>query len=78
MARDIRIELGFSGGGSASANAPEDAVEALTRAAGNTGDGGSGWHVLTSSDGASVHFNLDSLEWIRVDTSTRSVGFAQL
>lgn len=75
MSKDIRLEIGFSGGASTGAAIPEQQLEELTKALSE--EGRDQWFVITSSDGSEVHVDLSSVNFIRIGTRNRSIGFAE-
>jgi hypothetical protein len=76
MAKDISVEIGFSGGGSTGAAVPEDQLEAFTRA---LKDGQSErWFTVSSSDGGEFLVDLSNVVFVRSGARNRSIGFAQV
>lgn len=75
MAKDIRVEIGFSGGGSTGAAIPEEQLEAFTKAL--TEGQKDQWFTVSASDGGEFHVDLSSVIFIRVGTRNRSIGFAE-
>lgn len=74
MAKDVSIEIGFTGGASTAVAVPDDMLEQLTGAV--TGGGG-GWMTVTSSDGGEFLVDTASVVFLRVGSRNRSIGFAQ-
>ncbi len=75
MAKDIRVEIGFSGGGSTGASIPEDQLETLTSAL--TKGQKDQWLTLKSGDGGEYYVDLSSVVFVRVGARSRSIGFAE-
>lgn len=74
MAKDVSIEIGFSGGASTGAAIPEAQLEAFTGAL--EGDR-AGWFTLTSTDGAETLVDMSTIVFVRIAARSRSIGFAQ-
>ncbi|MCW2927085.1 MAG: hypothetical protein JWM86_1053 [Thermoleophilia bacterium] len=74
MAKDISIEIGFSGGGSTAVGIPEDALEQLTTAL--TKEQTERWFTVSSSDGGEFLVDLSSVIFVRVGSRNRTLGFA--
>jgi hypothetical protein len=73
MAKDISIEIGFSGGGSTGIAVPDDKLEAFTKA---LTDGQSDrWFTVTGSDGGEFLVDLSNVVFVRVGARNRSIGF---
>lgn len=73
MAKDIRIDIGFVGGGSTAIELPEDQLDTFTGALQAGGD--SSWFVATSTDGGTFHVDLTKVQYVRIAKSARSIGF---
>ena len=73
MAKDISVEIGFTGGGSTAVSVPEEKLEALTQAlkAGQSDR----WYSIESSDGGEFLIDLSNVVFARVGSRTRSIGF---
>lgn len=74
MAKDISIEIGFSGGGSTGVAVAEENVESFTKAL--TTEHRDRWYTVTSSDGAEFLVDLSNIVFVRVAARNRSIGFA--
>lgn len=75
MAKDISVEIGFTGGGSTGASVPEDQLEPFTQA---LRDGQSDrWFTVTAGDGGEFLVDLSSVVFVRVGARGRSIGFGQ-
>ncbi|MCW2922949.1 MAG: hypothetical protein JWM98_353 [Thermoleophilia bacterium] len=74
MAKDISVEIGFSGGGSTAVGVPEDRLEDFTRALGEGQN--ERWYTITSNDGAEFMVDLSNVIFVRVGTRNRSIGFS--
>jgi hypothetical protein len=74
MAKDISIEIGFTGGASTGASVPEDQLEAFTKAL--TAGQKEQWYTVTSSDGGEFLVDLSSVIFLRIGARGRSIGFA--
>ena len=74
MAKDISVEIGFTGGGSTGASVPEDELESFLRA---LREGQSDrWFSVTSSDGGEFIVDLSNVVFVRVGARNRAIGFA--
>jgi hypothetical protein len=73
MAKDVSVEIGFTGGASTAVSVPEDKLEALTTAL--TGSS-SGWHSMTGSDGSEFFVDLSNIVFVRIGSRSRSIGFS--
>lgn len=73
MAKDISVEIGFEGGGNTAVSMPEDTVEAFTKA---LTTGGDPWHTITSADGSTFIVDTTKVVFVRVASTSRSIGFA--
>lgn len=74
MAKDISVEIGFSGGGSTAVGIPEDRLEEFTRAL-NVGQSDR-WYTITSNDGGEFIVDLSNIVFVRVGARNRSIGFS--
>ena len=75
MAKDVTIEIGFSGGGSTGFSVPDDHLERFTSA---LKEGQSErWYTVESTDGAEIIVDLSSVVFLRVGSRGRSIGFGQ-
>lgn len=74
MAKDISIEIGFSGGASTAVSLPEDQLEAFTTAL--TSEQRDRWYTVESGDGGAFHVDLSNVVYARVGARNRSIGFA--
>lgn len=74
MAKDISIEIGFSGGSSTGASVPEEQIEAFTKAL--TAGQRDQWYTVASSDGGEFLVDLSSVVFVRVAARGRSIGFS--
>lgn len=74
MAKDISVEIGFSGGASTSASIPEDQLEAFTKAL--TEGQKDQWFTVKAGDGGEFLVDLSSVVFIRSGARNRSIGFA--
>lgn len=75
MAKDISVEIGFTGGGSTGASVPEDQLESFTQA---LRDGQPDrWFTVSASDGGEFLVDLSSVVFVRVGARGRSIGFGQ-
>lgn len=75
MAKDIRVEIGFSGGGSTAASIPEDQLASFTSAL--TDGQKDQWFTISAGDGGEFLVDLSSVVYIRVGAKNRSIGFAE-
>ena len=75
MAKDIRVEIGFSGGASTGASIPEDQLEAFAKAL--TEGQKDQWFTVTASDGGEFLVDLSSVVFMRAGARNRSIGFAE-
>jgi len=73
MAKDISIEIGFSGGGSTAITLAEDKLEGFTKSL--TSEQSERWYTVTSADGGEFLVDLSSVVFARVGTRGRSIGF---
>lgn len=76
MAKDISVEIGFSGGGSTAVAIPEDKLEAFTKAL--TEGQREQWFTLGGSDGGEFYIDLSSVVFMRVGSRNRSIGFSHV
>ncbi|MCB0879734.1 MAG: hypothetical protein KDC46_12250 [Thermoleophilia bacterium] len=74
MAKDISVEIGFSGGVSTSASIPEDQYEAFTKAL--TDGQKDQWFTVKAGDGGEFLVDLSSVVFIRSGARNRSIGFS--
>lgn len=74
MAKDIRIDLGFAGGGSTTVGVPEESIDAWRDAV----KAGDGWHSVVSTDGTETLVDLSKLVYVRVGTTSKAIGFAHI
>lgn len=74
MAKDISIEIGFTGGGSTAISVPDDKLELFTTAL--TAGQREQWFTVTSSDGGEFIVDLSNVVFVRVGARSRSIGFA--
>lgn len=75
MAKDIRVDLGFIGGGGTAVDVPEEQIEAFRAALTAKTDP---WFTVTSSDGAETFFDISKIVYVRVDSTSRRIGFSHL
>ncbi len=75
MAKDISIEIGFTGGGSTGFSVPEDKLEVFTKAL--TEGQSERWFTVSGSDGGEFLVDLSSIVFVRVGARGRSIGFAR-
>lgn len=75
MAKDVRVEIGFVGGGNTAIGVPEDALESFRSALKGADEQ---WFSATSSDGAEFLVDLSKVVFVRVAATNRSIGFANL
>jgi hypothetical protein len=68
-----RVDLGLEGGGIVSVRLLEDAYRELESALASGSS--QRWHTITSDD-SSVTIDLSKVVYVRVDTSSRGVGFS--
>jgi hypothetical protein len=73
MAKDISIEIGFSGGGSTAVALPEDKLESFTQAL--TQGQQDRWFTVASGDGGEFLVDLSNVVFVRVGARGRSIGF---
>ena len=73
MAKDISVEIGFVGGSNTAVGIPEGDVDAFTTA---LTSGGDPWYTLTSGDGTTFIVDTTKVVFVRVASSSRSIGFA--
>jgi len=74
MAKDISLEIGFSGGGSTAVSVPEGDLEGIVAAV--TKGQSERWYTVTSDDGGQFIVDLSSVVFVRVGSRNRSIGFA--
>ena len=74
MAKDVSIEIGFSGGGSTAISVPDDILEAFTKAL--TAGQRDQWYTVASSDGGEFLVDLSNIVFVRVGARSRSIGFS--
>ena len=74
MAKDISLEIGFSGGGSTAIAVPEADLEGILGAV--TKGQPDRWYTVSSSDGGQFIVDLASVVFVRVGARNRSIGFA--
>jgi hypothetical protein len=72
---EVRIELGFSGGGGVTATVDEAEWDQL-KASLDKGEGG--WASLTEKDDETLLLSVDKVIYARAKQVNRSVGFAGL
>lgn len=74
MAKDVPVEIGFTGGGNTAVNVPEDQVEALTT---SIKEGARDpWYSVRGSDGSEFILDLSKVVFVRVAATNRTIGFA--
>ncbi|MCW2956774.1 MAG: hypothetical protein JWO69_1643 [Thermoleophilia bacterium] len=73
MAKDIRVDLGFVGGGGTALEIPEAQIEGFRSALKDTDNP---WFTVTSSDGAETYVDLSKIVYVRVASTSRSIGFS--
>ena len=74
MAKDVSIEIGFTGGGSTAVSVPEDKLEDFTKAL--TTEHRDRWYVVQSTDGGEFLVDLSAVVFARVGSRNRTIGFA--
>lgn len=74
MAKDVSIEIGFSGGGSTAVSVPEDKLEDFTKAL--TTEHRDRWYSVQGTDGGEFLVDLSSVVFARVGSRNRTIGFA--
>ena len=74
MAKDVSIEIGFTGGGSTAVAVPEEQLEAFTKAV--TEGQRDQWFNVTSADGGEFFVDLSTVIFVRVGSRNRSLGFS--
>lgn len=74
MAKDVRVEIGFVGGGNTAIGVPEGDLENF-RSALLTG-ASEPWFSTTSTDGAEFLVDLSKVVFVRVAATNRTIGFS--
>lgn len=74
MAKDISIEIGFTGGGSTAVSVPEEKLEDFTRALRT--EHRDRWYSVESSDGGEFIVDLANVVFVRVGARSRTIGFS--
>jgi hypothetical protein len=75
MAKDIRVEIGFTGGGSTAASIPEGELEGFTTAL--TAGQKDQWYTISAGDGGEFLVDLSNVIYMRIGAKNRSIGFAE-
>lgn len=74
MAKDISVEIGFTGGASTSASMSEEQLETFTKAL--TDGQKDQWYTVKAADGGEFLVDLSSIVFVRSGARNRSIGFS--
>lgn len=73
MAKDISTEIGFEGGTNAVVGVPEDSVDTFLNA---LKQGKGEWYEVASSDGATLLVDTSKVVFVRLASTSKTIGFA--
>ena len=74
MAKDVSIQLGFTGGGNAAVAVPEDKLEDFLKALKT--EHRERWYTVEATDGGECLIDLSNVVFARVGSRSRTIGFA--